>query len=121
VLLLLQLDALAAERVDHPVVDLDQAIEVWLADLAYTRHEVAVLEQLGALADELDRLQEAPDQCEAAEERDHDHGLDDEQPPAAACDHEGRDEAHQDVDGNQVEDEPGAEAHTGISYFSIRR
>ena len=59
VLLLLQLDALSAQRVHHPVVDLNQPIDVGLLDLANARHEVAVFEQLRALADELERFEEA--------------------------------------------------------------
>jgi hypothetical protein len=120
-LLLLQLDALAAKRVDHPVVDVDQAVQIWLAHLAHARHEVAVLEQPGTLAHELDRLQEAPDQRQAAKERDEDDGFDSDQPPAVSDDHEGRHQPHEGVHRDEIEDEPGAQAHTGISYFSSRR
>ncbi len=121
VLLLLQLHPFAPQRVDHAVVDLNQPIDVGLPDLADARHEVAVLEQLGAFAHEVERAEETADEREAGQQRNRENGLDGDQEDPALDHHEVGDTRHQQVHDDKVGQEPGAKAHTGISYFSKRR
>src|SRR6185503_4721760 len=117
----LQLDALSTQRVHHPVVDLNQPIDVGLLDLADARHEVAVYEQLPALADELERLEEAPREGQPPQKRQREHRFDGEEVEAILRHHEPADTCHQQVDHHQVGDKPRAQTHTAISYFSNRR
>jgi hypothetical protein len=120
-LLFLQPDALIAERVDHAVVDAHEPIDAGLAHLPVARHQVAVLEQLCAVADEVERGEEAVDQEQAGGERRDENGFRGEQPPGVGANQPDRGPRQQAVDDNEVEDELRPEGHPGISYFSNRR
>ena len=120
-LLLLEAHPLVAQRIEHPVVHADQPVDGRLPDLPEPRHQIRVLEQLRAVADEVQRRHEPPDQEQAGDQRREEDHLHREQPQSVRANQPDGQAGHQAVDHRQVQDEPRPLAHTGISYFSNRR
>ena len=85
------------------------------------RHEVAVVQQLLRLADERQRAEHPAGEDDAGAERDHEHESRSGSATTGLAEEDDGERGDEQVEGDQVGDEPAAQRHVSIPYFSRRR
>ena len=84
-----------------------------LADFANPRHEIAVFQQLRAVADEVERVDKAPHQHQTDGKGNDEDELGGKQPETVRGDEPGGKSREQQVQDDEINEEPCPEAHTG--------
>ena len=113
--------ALLAQMIDHPVVDADQLVDLRLTDRQEPRRELLVADQPQPLASHPELPKHLTRQAHPDGERQHEHRLDGQQPDRVVEEEIGAQRREDQMEDNEVDDGPRAQAHTLISYFSKRR
>ena len=125
-MLLLLLEPLLPQTIDHLVVDPDQGIHLRLPHLAELGGKVALADQLRPGADQVQGDEEGPHQQHAEDDREDEQPFDRQQPGRVLAQDEERDRRENRVDQDQIDDDLGPQAHAGTQcdsspYFSKRR
>ena len=98
------------ERTAEPI-KLGYLFDFRLPDLSHARHEVAVVEQLLRLADERQGTEDALGEQGAARERHQQGELEAQQPERLVAQEVDADACRQQVDDDEVGDQPAPERH----------
>ena len=120
-MLLRQANALVTQMIDHPVVDVDQPIDIRLTDREESRRELLVADQSQALGRQPEVAIHLARQTEAGNQRRREDRFDREQPEAVVAEQVDGEAGEDQVEDDQVGDGAPAETHTAISYFTNRR
>ena len=110
-----------AQVVGHPVVDVDQGVQLRLARLTQAGREVVGANEVDRRANQVDGPEQGADQPQAEREGENEEGLDGKQPGFVFPEQRHRCRREDDVDEDQVQSELRAQAHKLIPYFSMRR
>jgi hypothetical protein len=113
--------ALVAQRVDHAVVERDQVVDVGLADRQEARGERLIVDEAPRVGGQRPMADGPPHQADADRERQRQRDLDADQRVGLGPDQPAAQAGQRQVHHHEIGDQPGAEAHTEISYFSKRR
>ena len=114
-MLLADAHAFGPQCVGHAVVDLDQPVDLGLAGRPEARRVIALLEQLGALADQRVRAEQPIDQPRADQGRDDQSRLDGDQPPHDIAGESPGQPARHGVQHEEVGVEEAPKRHVGVS------
>src|ERR1051326_1483222 len=110
-MLLFRSKPLFAQAIDHLVVDADQRVHLRLADGNKARRKIALVDQLRAGANQIERNEEAAHQNDSADEEQREQSFDDEEEDVLFDEHDARRDREHDVQRDEVDREFGAECH----------
>ena len=120
-MLFLQPRALFAQLVDHAVVHAHELIHFRLAHFDELAGKIALADEFGPRADQIERHPKVLDQAHADGKGQDEECFNPQQPKLFLAQQVPSKPREYEVDTDQVEDEFGAQAQGSIPYFSKRR